>query len=60
MGCYALAAMKDLDRQAGDAHVYLLMDQGVRHRAEELVDLDVVVDVDSRELPDGKLVVARW
>src|SRR6516162_3786405 len=41
-----LAAMEDLDGARGDADLDLFADQGVRHRIEEAVDLDVVVRAD--------------
>ena len=52
-----LAAMEHLDRPAGRAQVDLLADQAVRHRIEEPVVLDVVVDADPGEPPFGELVV---
>jgi hypothetical protein len=49
----ALAAMEHLDRVRGDAEVDLLADQGVRHRTEEALDLDVIVEADARQTPLG-------
>lgn len=53
----APAFVKDLDDPAGHAHIDLSTDQAVGHGIEELLDLDVVVETDPGELPDGKLVV---
>ena len=52
-----LAAMEQLDGAAGRADVDLLADQAVRHRVEEALDLDVIVDADAGEPPFGELVV---
>ena len=53
----ALAAMEDLDHAGGHAGIDLLADQLVRHRIEEAVDLDVVVERHAGEAPFGELVV---
>jgi hypothetical protein len=52
----ALRAVEYFDDAAGDAHLYLFLEQSVRHRIEEAVDLDVIVDVDAREAPLGVFV----
>jgi hypothetical protein len=49
----ALAAMEHLDRERGDADIDLLADQGVRHRIEETLDLDVIVQANARQTPLG-------
>src|SRR5208283_2946899 len=49
----ARAAMKHLDRARGDADVDLLADQAVRHRIEEALDLDVIVETDAGQAPLG-------
>ena len=51
------AAVEDLDGAAGQAHVDLLADQGVRHGVKEAGGLDVVVEIDPGEPPLGILVV---
>src|SRR5688572_18501602 len=51
------AAVEDLDGAAGQAHVDLLADQGVRHGVKEAGGLDVVVEIDSGKPPLGILVV---
>ena len=45
--------MEHLDRVCPDADVNLLADQGVRHRIEEAVDLDVIVGPDAGQAPLG-------
>ena len=57
MGGDAFAAVEHLDRAGRGAGVHLLADQGVRHRVEKALDLDVVVDADAGEAPLGILVV---
>src|SRR5687768_2352406 len=52
-----LAAMEQLDRPACRPQVDLGTDEAVRHRVEEPVVLDVVVDADARQAPFGELVV---
>ena len=52
-----LAAVEQLDRAAGRADVDLRPDQAVRHRVEEPVVLDVIVDADAGEPPLGELVL---
>ena len=54
-----LAAMEDLDGARGDADLDLFADQGVRHRIEEAVDLDVVVRADPSQAPFG-IDIRRW
>src|SRR6516225_545770 len=46
-----LAAVEHLDGVCGDADVDLLADQGVRHRIEEALDLDVVIKADAGQPP---------
>ena len=57
MGGDAFAAVEHLDRARRGAGVHLLADQRVRHRVEEALDLDVIVDADAGEMPLGILVV---
>ena len=52
-----LATVEHLDRALCRPGVDLLVDQGVRHRVEEALNLDVVVDADAREMPLGILEV---
>jgi hypothetical protein len=47
----ALAAVEHLDGVCGDADVDLLADQGVRHRIEEALYLDVVIKADAGQPP---------
>ena len=49
-------AVDALHGGGGHAHVELATDEGVRDGVVVLLDLDVVVDVDSRFLPLGKHV----
>jgi hypothetical protein len=49
----ALAAMEYLDGARGDADIDLFADQGVRHRIEEALDLDVVIKADAGQPPFG-------
>ena len=53
----APAAVEHLDRAGRDADVDLLADQRMRHRVEEALDLDVIVEPDPGETPLGELVV---
>src|SRR4051812_16443070 len=57
MGGDALAAMEHLDRAAGEAHVNLRADQRVRHRVEEALGLDMIIEVDPSQAPLGIFVV---
>ena len=57
MGGDALAAMEHLDRARRGPGVHLLADQAVRHRVEEALDLDVIVDADAGEMPLGILEI---
>jgi hypothetical protein len=57
VSCDPLAAVEDLDGAAGQAHVDLLADQGVRHGVEEAGGLDVIVEIDPGEPPLGVLVI---
>ena len=59
MGCNPLALVENFDRAGGDAQIHLFADQPMRHRIEELVDLDMVVGLDAREFPLGILVILR-
>jgi len=52
----ALGSMEDLDDAAGHAHFHLLPEQGVRHRVEEAIDLDVIIERDAGEAPFGVFV----
>ncbi|CAN2536078.1 hypothetical+protein [Methylocapsa aurea] len=56
----ALTTVKNLDHPLGDAHVDLGVDEGVRNRVEEALDLDVIIDIDARPLPLGELPIRRW
>ena len=49
----AFAAMKYLNRPRRGAGGHLLADQRVRHRVEEALHLDVIVDADTGEVPLG-------
>src|ERR1700712_4512867 len=60
MARYPLAAVEYLDGACGGAGVDLFADQRVRHRVEETLDLDMVVDADGREAPFGILIVLLW
>ena len=51
VGRDAHAAVEDLHRRRGDAHLHLLAHQRVRHAVEGLLHLDVVVGVHPRRLP---------
>ena len=53
----ALAAMEDLDRAGGGAHVDLGADQRMRNRIEEVVDLDMIVEAQPRSPPFGELPI---
>ena len=33
-----------LDDAASNAHIHLLPEQGVRHRVQEVIDLNVIID----------------
>ena len=52
-----LATMEHLDGAAGQAHVDLRADQGVRHRVEEALGFDVIVEVDTGQAPFSIFVV---
>ena len=60
MARHPLATVEDLDGACGGAGVDLFTDQRVRHRVEETLDLNMVVDADAREAPLGILVVLLW
>ena len=47
MDSHAFAAVKYLNRRRRHERLHRLVNQGVRHRVEVVVDLHVVVDVDS-------------
>jgi hypothetical protein len=49
-----------LDGARRDAGVDLLAEQRVRHRVEETLDFNMVVDADADEAPLGILVVLLW
>ena len=53
VGGDAFAAVEYFDGAGGGAGIHLLSDQRMRHRVEEAVDLDVVVDADASEAPLG-------
>ena len=55
-----LAAVEHLDGARRGAGVDLLADQRVRHRVEETLDLNMVVDADAGEAPLGIFVVLLW
>jgi hypothetical protein len=50
------AAQDDFDRVGGQAGIAALTGQLIRHRVVVAVDLDVVIDVHGRRLPDRELV----
>ena len=52
--------MEDLDGTRGRTQIDLLPDQRMRHRVEEGVELDVVVEVHPHQLPLGELVIFLW
>jgi hypothetical protein len=58
----AFAAVENFDRADRGAGVHLFADQAVRHRIEEALHLNVVVDADAGEAPLGILVVllGQW
>ena len=56
----ALAAMEHLDRARSDANLDLGADQRVRNRVEEVMDLDVIIEVDSRASPFRELPIFGW
>ena len=39
----SVRAVEYLDSAAGNAHLNLLMEQSVRHRVKELIDLDMII-----------------
>ena len=57
MGCDTAAVVEHLDRALCRPGVDLLADQRVRHRVEEALHLDVVVDADAGQMPLGILEV---
>src|SRR5271170_4702967 len=57
VGRDALASMEHLDRARGDAKLDLGANQGVRNRVEEVMDLDVIIEVDSRAPPFRELPI---
>ena len=44
----AIRAVEYLDDAAGNAHLHLLLEQSVRHRVQEVIDLDVIIERDAR------------
>ena len=52
----SLAPVEDLHHPRREAHLHLAAGQLIGHGVEGAVYLQVVVDVDSRPLPDGKLI----
>ena len=58
----AFAAVEHLDRAGRGTGVHLLTDQGVRHRVEKALDLDVVINPDAGEALLGILIVllGQW
>jgi hypothetical protein len=60
MGSDTPAAMEDLDGARGDADIDLSANEGVRHRVEEVFDLDMIVESDAREAPFRIFVILRW
>src|SRR5450631_1877724 len=54
---HPLAAVEHFDGARRDAGIHLLADQRVRHRVEEALGLNMVVDADAGEAPLGILVV---
>src|SRR3984957_2235313 len=57
---YSLAAMEHLDCARGDANLDLGANQSVRNRVEEIMDLDVIIEVDSRAPPLRELPILGW
>src|SRR3979490_1900021 len=55
-----LAAVEYLDGARRDAGIDLLAEQRMRHRVEETLGLNMVVDADASEVPFGILVVLLW
>ena len=60
MGGDTPAAMEHLDDARGNAHVDFGANERVRHRVEEVFDLDMVVEPDAGETPFRIFVVLRW
>ena len=59
MGSDTPAAMEDLDGARGDADIDLSANERVRHRVEEVFDLDMIVESDAREAPFRIFVILR-
>jgi hypothetical protein len=55
-----LATMEYLNGASSGASVHLLADQRVRHRVEEALYLDMIVNADPGEVPFGILVILLW
>ena len=53
----ALAAMEHLDGARRDANLDLGANERVRNRVEEVMDLDVIIEVDSRAPPFRELPI---
>jgi len=52
----AATGMKDFESSGGEAHVDFAAHERVRHAVEVPVNLDVVIEVDSRPLPLGVFI----
>ena len=52
----AAPAMKQLDRRAGGADIHFLPGETVGHRGVMVVELNVIVDADRRDLPFSEFV----
>ena len=57
MDADALAATEDLDGARSDAHIDFLANERVRNRIEEVMDLDVIIETDSRASPFRELPI---
>ena len=58
VGCDALAAMEYFDHATGDTHVDIGADQFMGNRVAVVRRLDVIIDIDDRKAPFGKLIIA--
>lgn len=51
MTSHSLTLMEDLDRGGGQAHLHFLPHQGIRDRVVMVLDINVIIDIDSRFFP---------
>ena len=58
VGCDALSAMEYFDHATGDTHVDFGADQFMGNRVAVVRRLDVIIDIDDRKAPFGKLIIA--